>query len=62
MCSQDTVTLTFEPFVFGNTDSIYVDFGDGQSTTIYPDNILPTNFNNIFHQYFCTEDTGVDNT
>ena len=62
LCSQDTVTLTFEPFVFGNTDSIYVDFGDGQFTTIYPDNVLPTMFNNIFHQYFGTENTGADTT
>ena len=62
LCSQDTVTLSFEPFVFGNTDSIYVDFGDGQSTTIYPDNILPTSFDDIHHQYFGTEDTGADTT
>ena len=62
LCSQDTVTLTFEPFVFGNTDSIYVDFGDGQFITIYPDNVLPTMFNNISHQYFGTENTGADTT
>ena len=41
ICSGSTVSFNLEPFIFGGTDSLIVDYGDGVIITVLPDTIPP---------------------
>jgi PKD repeat protein len=62
ICSQQTIEFTLEPFIFGGTDSIIVNFGDGYEITVQPDTIPPFVWDNFYHQFIGDTITGQDTT
>ena len=62
ICSGNTVGFNLEPFIFGGTDSLIVDYGDGVIITVLPDTIPPFVWDTIEHQYYGNLVTGQDTT
>ena len=62
ICSGNTVGFNLEPFIFGGTDSLIVDYGDGVIITVLPDTIPPFVWDTIQHQYYGDLVTGQDTT
>jgi hypothetical protein len=62
ICSQDNIEFQFDSLIYGNTDSLLIYFGDGDSLYLYPDNTPPTVWDNISHQYIGDTITYSDTT